>query len=128
MIGAGIGGTFAPSYNWLYPVAILAGIGFSSTTALTYPYLSQLVPSSKMGVFTGLQAAFSSVAVPISVGVTSLLIDLFGYRSIFVMLSVMMVVDVFILLSIDQDAARRQIQTVEEAEDRHGLRVVAAPA
>lgn len=128
MIAAGIGGTFAPSYNWLYPVAILAGVGFSSTTALTYPYLSQLVPGSKMGVFTGLQAAFSSVAVPISVGVTSVLIDLFGYRSIFVMLTAMMVVDVVILLSIDEDAAHRQVQTVEDAENRYGLKVVAAPA
>jgi Na+/melibiose symporter-like transporter len=128
MIGAGIGGTFAPSYNWLYPVAILAGVGFSSTTALTYPYLSQLVPGSKMGVFTGLQAAFSSVAVPISVGVTSLLISHFGYRSIFAMLTVMMVVDVLVLLSIDEDAARRQVQSVQNAEERHGLRVVASPA
>ena len=128
MIGAGVGGTFAPSYNWLYPVAILAGIGFSSTTALTYPYLSQLVPSSKMGVFTGLQAAFSSVAVPISVGVTSLLIGHFGYRSIFAMLTVMMVVDVAVLLSIDEAAAKRQVERVEAAEERHGLRVVATPA
>lgn len=128
MIGAGIGGTFAPSYNWLYPVAILAGIGFSSTTALTYPYLSQLVPSSKMGVFTGLQAAFSSVAVPISVGVTSVLIGYFGYRSIFAMLTAMMVVDVFVLFSIDEDAARRQVQSVEPTEERHGVQVSVAPA
>jgi hypothetical protein len=75
-----------------------------------------------------LQAAFSSVAVPISVGVTSLLIGHFGYRSIFAMLTAMMVVDVLVLLSIDEDAARRQVRTVEEAEQRHGLQVVAAPA
>lgn len=128
MIGAGIGGTVAPSYNWLYPVAILAGIGFSSTTALTYPYLSQLVPSSKMGVFTGLQAAFSSVAVPISVGVTSVLIGHFGYRSIFAVLTVMMVVDVVVLMSIDEDAARQQVRSALDAEERHGLRVLAANA
>jgi hypothetical protein len=40
----------------------------------------------------------------------------------------MMVVDVIVLLSIDEDAARLQIRTVEEAEQRHGLQVVAAPA
>jgi Na+/melibiose symporter-like transporter len=118
MIAAGIGGTVAPTYNWLYPVAILAGVGFSATTALTYPYLSQLVPSSKMGVFTGLQAAFSSVAVPISVGVTGALIELFGYRSIFVMLTAMMVVDIALLLSVDEGAAHRQILASERAEQR----------
>ncbi|HEX6506099.1 MAG TPA: MFS transporter [Chloroflexota bacterium] len=128
MIFAGIGGTFAPSYNWLYPVAVLAGVGFSATTALTYPYLSQLVPGSKMGVFTGLQAAFSSIAVPISVGITSLLIDAFGYRSIFAMLTAMMVVDVLFLLSIDEEAARDQIGRVEAEENIHAVGVVPATA
>ncbi len=118
MIFAGIGGTVAPTYTWLYPVAILAGIGFSATTSLTYPYLSQLVPGSKMGVFTGLQAAFSSIAVPISVGITGTLIAHFGYRSIFAMLTCMMVLDIALLLSVDEEAAARQILSIETAQER----------
>jgi MFS-type transporter involved in bile tolerance (Atg22 family) len=118
LIAAAILGTIAPNYVTLFPVAILAGCGFSATTALTYPYLSQLVPSSRIGVFTGLQAAFSSVAVPISVGVTALLIGHFGYRSIFVMLAVMMVFDVVLLLSVDNDAARDQVERVTQEERR----------
>ncbi|GAC1444709.1 MAG: SLC45 family MFS transporter [Chloroflexota bacterium] len=116
LIVAAIGGIFAPSYTSLYPVAILAGLGFSATTALTYPYLSQLVPGSKIGVFTGLQAAFSSVALPLSVAVTSALIHFFQYRSIFAMLAVMMVVDVYFLSSIDEDVAKYQVRQVENKD------------
>jgi maltose/moltooligosaccharide transporter len=127
MIIAAVGGTFAPSYYWLYPVAVVAGVGFSATTALTFPYLSQLVPSSKMGVFTGLQAAFSSVAVPLSVAAATAAIDFFGWRSLFVLLAIMMVVDLGFLLSIDEDAARAQVRRVD-AEDREIVSTVPVPA
>jgi Na+/melibiose symporter-like transporter len=116
LILAAILGTLAPTYITLFPVAILAGCGFSATTALTYPYLAQLVPESRIGVFTGLQAAFSSVALPLSVAVTATLIHFFGYRSIFVMLAVMMVFDVILLLSVDNDTARKQVESVTAAE------------
>lgn len=116
LILAAMWGLVVPSYIWLFPLAILAGAGFSATTALTYPYLSQLVPGSRIGAFTGLQTAFSAIAVPVSVILTGLLIDRFGYRSIFAMLAVMMVCDVAMLLSVDEHAAREQIRRVEDAE------------
>jgi maltose/moltooligosaccharide transporter len=121
LIAAAIGGTIAPTYLSLFPVAVLAGCGFSATTALTYPYLSQLVPASRIGVFTGLQSAFSAVALPLSVGAAALLIEHWGYRVIFPLLAVMMVVDIAILLSIDEEAARQQVQRVEEMEGTAGL-------
>ncbi|MGI8825146.1 MAG: MFS transporter [Chloroflexota bacterium] len=116
LIAAALLGMVVRSYVWFFPVAMLAGAGFSATTALTYPYLSQLVPGSKMGVFTGLQTSFSAVAAPVSIGVTGLLINHFGYRSTFAMLAVMMVVDVAVLLSIDDSAARVQVEEVELEE------------
>ena len=116
LIVAAAGGVIAPTYLALFPVAIVAGVGFSATTVLTYPYLAMLVPDSRIGVFTGLQAAFSSIAVPISTGVTAALIHFFGYRSIFVMLGAMMIVDVAILMTIDDVAARRQVVQVKEEE------------
>jgi Na+/melibiose symporter-like transporter len=117
MIVAAVGGIIAPTYNWLYPIGVLAGFGFSATTALTYPYLAQLVPGSKIGVFTGLQAAFSSVAVPLSVAAASGLIHFFGYRGIFVLLTGMMVFDVLFLLRIDEEAAIEQVQYVELTDE-----------
>ena len=113
LIGAAVGGLIVPNYPLLFPVAILAGCGFAATTVLTYPYLSELVPPGRIGVFTGLQTAFSSIAVPVSVIFTGLLIDRFGYRSIFAMLAIMMVFDIIFLLSVDEDRAREQIRRVE---------------
>lgn len=126
LVVAALLGILAPTYTWFFPVAVLAGAGFSATTALTYPYLSQLVPGSKMGVFTGLQTAFSAVAVPLSVVLTSALIGHFGYRSTFGLLAVMMLVDIGVLLMIHEDAAGEQVQRVERAEAAAGL--VPAPA
>jgi Na+/melibiose symporter-like transporter len=116
LIAAALLGLVVLSYFWLFPLAVLAGCGFSATTVLTYPYLSQLIPGSKIGVFTGLQTAFSAVAVPLSTVVTGTLIDFFGYRSIFAMLAVMMVADIVCLLLIDEAAAQQQVRDVEEAE------------
>ncbi len=116
LILAALWGLVVPSYAWLFPLAILAGAGFSATTALTYPYLSQLVPGSRIGAFTGLQTAFSAIAVPVSVILTGALIDRFGYRSIFGMLAIMMVCDVAMLLAVNEGAAREQVRRVEDAE------------
>lgn len=128
LILAALWGLVVPSYGWLFPLAILAGAGFSATTALTYPYLSQLVPGSRIGAFTGLQTAFSAVAVPVSVALTGILINRFGYRSIFAMLAVMMVCDVAILLSVNEGVAREQVGRVEEAERSAVPTVAGAPS
>ncbi|MGH2446985.1 MAG: MFS transporter [Chloroflexota bacterium] len=117
LIAAAVLGLIVSSYSLLFPLAVLAGCGFAATTVLTYPYLAVLVPAGRIGVFTGLQSAFSAVAVPVSVGITGLLIDHFGYRSIFAMLAAMMVLDVVFLLSVREDRAREQVLSVER-EDR----------
>jgi MFS family permease len=117
LILASLWGIVIPSYVWFFPLAMLAGCGFSATTVLTYPYLAELVPKSRIGVFTGLQTAFSACAVPLAALLVGFLIDHFGFRSVFALLAVMMVVDVLVLLSIDDAAAGEQIAGVE-AEER----------
>lgn len=122
-------GLVVPSYTLLFPLAILAGAGFSATTVLTYPYLSELVPGSKIGVFTGLQTAFSAIAVPVSILVTGVLISSFGYRAIFAVLAVMMVFDILSLLWIDDQAGKEQAQHHGETpwmEDNYETRVSSA--
>jgi maltose/moltooligosaccharide transporter len=115
LLSAAVLGIVVPTYTLLFPVAILAGAGFSATTVLTYPYLADLVPVSKIGVFTGLQTAFSAVAAPVSIAITALLIELFhhSYRPMFAMLAITMVFDVIFLLSIDEKAAHEQLQVIE---------------
>jgi len=115
------------SYVLLFPVAILAGAGFSATTVLNYPYLSTLVPSSKMGIFTGLQAAFTSVAVPVSTVIASLLITKIDYRAIFAMQFVLMVVDLLILWRVNEGQARDEVSRVEHEEKEVARRPVPAP-
>jgi MFS-type transporter involved in bile tolerance (Atg22 family) len=127
LIAGALWGIVIPSYVWFFPLAILAGCGFSATTVLTYPYLANLVPKSRIGVFTGLQTAFSACAVPLASLTVGYLIDHFGFRSVFVLLAVMMVIDVCFLLSIDDTAARRQVEEVE-AEERRSVAWRAAGA
>jgi len=116
LIAASIVGLFVRTYVMFFPVAILAGVGFSATTVLTFPYLSTLVPAGKIGVFTGLQTTFSAMAVPFSVIGAGTLINHFGVRSLFAMLAVCMVLDVICLLRIDEGAAREQLAEVEREE------------
>jgi maltose/moltooligosaccharide transporter len=117
------------SYVLLLPVAVLAGAGFSATTVLNYPYLSTLVPANKIGVFTGLQTAFSSIAVPISTGIATILIDTIDYRAIFALQFVMMILDLVILWRIDESRVAAEIEGVVRAEgDPQGPAPQPAPA
>ena len=117
------------SYIMLFPVAILAGAGFSATTVLNYPYLSTLVPQSKIGVFTGLQTAFSSIAVPISTGLATILIDTIDYRAIFLLQFVMMIADLVILWRISESRAAEEIASVARRDAKlPPARVSPAPA
>ncbi len=112
MILAAIMGLLVRSYALLFIVAGVAGAGFSATTVLNYPYLSTLVPGSKMGVFTGLQTAFTSVGVVVSTGIAALLIAHFDYRSIFAVQAVMMVIDLAILWRVKETIAAQEVATV----------------
>jgi maltose/moltooligosaccharide transporter len=126
LVLASIVGLVVPSYGFLYPLAMLAGCGYAAANALLYPYLAGLVPESKIGVFTGLKTAFAAIATPISVVVTSMLIDVFGYRSIFAIVAVMMFISIGFLLSIDEGAAAEQIGDLRNEE--RALPAIAAPA
>ncbi len=128
LIIAGALGALVPTYTLLFPVAILAGAGFASTTVLTYPYLAELVPGSKIGVFTGLQTAFSAIAVPVSVLITGILISRFGYRAIFAVLAIAMVLNALCLLWVNDAAGREQVQRVAEDCRFDFGKVVRSPA
>lgn len=116
LIAAALWGLVIPSYPWFFPLAILAGCGFSATTVLTYPYLASLVPDTRIGIFTGLQTAFSAFAVPLGTLAVGFLTSHYGYRSVFALLAVMMICDVLVLLTIDDSAAERQVAQVRVEE------------
>ena len=110
-----------PTYLLSLPVLAVAGIGFSATTVLNYPYLSTLVPAAKMGVVTGLQSTFLSIGVPISAGLAAVCIDAFGYRSIFGLQAVTMAIFLGILWRVSETKARQEIAEVETEEQSPGV-------
>jgi predicted MFS family arabinose efflux permease len=78
---------------------VLAGIGNGAATAVAWPRLTALIPHEKTGIFAGLKAAAESVAIPLSVVIASeLFLPRFGYRGIFAMLAVNIVIALALLL------------------------------
>jgi maltose/moltooligosaccharide transporter len=80
-------------------VVVLAGIGNGAATAVNWPLLTALIPPEKTGVFAGLKAAADSIAIPLSIVVAAeLFLPRFGYRGIFAMLAVSIIVALILLL------------------------------
>ncbi len=80
-------------------VVCLAGIGNGAATAVAWPLLTTLIPPEKTGVFAGLKAASESVAIPLSVLVAAeLFLPRFGYRGIFAMLAINILIALALLL------------------------------
>ncbi len=80
-------------------VVLVAGVGNGAATAVTWPLLTALIPPEKTGVFAGLKAAAESVAIPLSVVVAAeVFLPHFGYRGIFAMLALTIVLALVLLI------------------------------
>lgn len=80
-------------------VVLVAGVGNGAATAVSWPLLTALIPAEKTGVFAGLKAAAESIAIPLSVVVAAeVFLPHFGYRGIFAMLAITIVVALVLLL------------------------------
>ncbi len=82
-----LGGLAVRTVPQTVAVAVLAGACNAAITVTDWPLLSELVPPAEAGLFAGLKTACESVAIPASVVVSSALIDVWGYRAIFAVLS-----------------------------------------
>jgi Na+/melibiose symporter-like transporter len=80
-------------------VVLVAGLGNGAATAASWPLLTALIPPDKTGVFAGLKAAAESVAIPLSVVVAAeVFLPHFGYRGIFAMLAISIILALILLL------------------------------
>jgi Na+/melibiose symporter-like transporter len=80
-------------------VVLVAGVGNGAATAVSWPLLTALIPPEKTGVFAGLKAAAESVAIPLSVVVAAeVFLPRFGYRGIFAMLALTIILALILLL------------------------------
>jgi Na+/melibiose symporter-like transporter len=94
-----VGGVLVTSLSEVIVVVVVAGIGNGAATAVTWPLLTALIPPEKSGVFAGLKAAAESIAIPLSVVVASeLFLPRFGYRGIFAMLALNIVLALVLLI------------------------------
>ena len=104
LVAAAFGGTVIRELPETVVVVVLAGIGNGAQTAVSWPLLTSLIDPDESGIFAGLKAAAESVAIPLSVFVAA---ELFlnpsalnlGYRGIFFMLAINMVVALALLLA-----------------------------
>ena len=103
LVVAAFGGTIIRELPETIVVVVIAGIGNGAQTAVAWPLLTTLIDPDESGIFAGLKAAAESVAIPLSVFVAA---ELFlnpaalnlGYRGIFFMLAINMLIAFAILL------------------------------
>ncbi len=94
-----VGGVLVTTLPEMIVVVVVAGIGNGAATAVTWPLLTALIPAEKTGVFAGLKAAAESLAIPLSVVVASeVFLPRFGYRGIFAMLSLNIILALVLLV------------------------------
>ncbi len=126
MIGLGmlaIAAFFGLRVNTLSQITILmwlAGFGNAAQSAASYPLLTQLVPSREVGFFTGLQSTALSIATPLTGLITGELVNKGGYRSIFAVCAVSLIVALIVLSRIDLSIAKAEIRTRDREQGRGG--------
>jgi Na+/melibiose symporter-like transporter len=104
LVVAALAGTVIQALPETVAVVVLAGFGNGAQTAVSWPLLTSLIDPDESGVFAGLKASAESVAIPLSVTVAA---ELFlnknalnlGYRGIFFMLAIGMVLALALLIA-----------------------------
>ena len=66
MAGAAVAGIFLHGALALFALLTVAGIGNAAQTSSSYPLLTRLVAPDRMGLYTGLNTAITSIAAPAS--------------------------------------------------------------
>jgi MFS family permease len=92
-------------------VLVVAGVGNAAQSAAAYPLMTELIPSEEVGWYTGLQTMALSVATPLTIFITSGLINRGSYRAIFAVCAVSMVLALFVLLTVNKQKADREVAT-----------------
>ena len=113
-----LGGVLVTTLPQTIVVVIVAGVGNGAATAVAWPLLTALIPHHQTGMFAGLKAAAESIAIPISVVVAAeVFLPRLGYRGIFSMLALSIVLALVLLLRFvrvpQPDLVSERITTLE---------------
>ena len=92
-------------------VMLIAGIGNAAQAASVYPLLTDLVPGEEVGFYTGFQSTMLSLAQPITVVITGILINRGGggYRIVFFVCAVCILAAMALLRGVNVNAAKAEI-------------------
>jgi MFS family permease len=117
MAVASAAGILIHSATLLYPVLIVAGLGFAAQTACAYPLLTRLVASDTIGLYTGLDGALTALAAPLAAVTIGLLITVNGYGAMFPVVAVAFLLSLVPLALLDPARAPRALaeQAAHEA-------------
>ena len=97
---AALGGTVIHGLAQTVAVVLLAGIGNGAASLVKWPILTFLIPPEKTGIYAGLAAAADSIAFPLSIFVaTEIFFPTLGYRGIFAMLAINIVIALGLFLA-----------------------------
>jgi Na+/melibiose symporter-like transporter len=99
LAASAVAGVLVQTLPQTVAVVVVAGIGNGAATAANWPLLTDLIPPEQTGVFAGLKAAAESIAIPLSVVVAAeVFLPRLGYRGIFAMLALTIVLALVLLL------------------------------
>lgn len=99
-------------------VLVLAGLGVAAQNASAFPLLTRLVPRQEIGFYTGLQTTALSVAGPLAIGITGTLINHGGYRVIFGVCAVCIVLAMLILARLTPTLAPAEVAARDRQQGR----------
>ena len=98
----------------------LAGFGNAAQSASAYPLLMQLVPSRETGFFTGLKSTALSIATPLTGLITGVLVNKGGFRSMFGVCVICLIIALVILARINIRTAKSEILARDIEQGRGG--------
>lgn len=99
-------------------VLALAGLGVAAQNASAFPLLTRLVPRQEVGFYTGLQTTALSIAGPLAIGITGTLINHGGYRVIFGVCAVCIVLALLILTRLAPALAPGEVAARDRQQGR----------
>ncbi|QRP43649.1 MFS transporter [Amycolatopsis sp. FDAARGOS 1241] len=93
---------FAPSFGTLVTFRALQGIGLGAEIAVVLPYIAEFVPSRHRGPLVTAATAAWLIGLPTAAAVGTAVVPAFGWRAMFVIATVPVVVGVFMLATLPE--------------------------
>jgi maltose/moltooligosaccharide transporter len=94
----------------LFGVLIVASIGNAAQTTSSYPVFTRIVRPDRIGLYTGLNSAITSVAAPAAAAIAGMLIDAFGYAAMFPFVATMFALALVPLTALNVKAGEAKVQ------------------